>query len=66
LTILGIGPAFWALVGGMVVSAVLERPALVAAWRSGSQAKAPAQVPPDRAPMPNRAGDLALAQICRA
>jgi len=66
LTILGIGPAFWALVGGMVVSAMLERPALMAAWRTGSQARTASHMPPDRTSMSNPAGDLAQAQICPA
>jgi benzoate membrane transport protein len=32
LTILGIGAAFWALVGGLLVSLLLERPALRESW----------------------------------
>jgi predicted benzoate:H+ symporter BenE len=32
LTLLGIGAAFWALVGGVLVSILLERPALRQAW----------------------------------
>jgi benzoate membrane transport protein len=33
VTLLGIGSAFWALVGGLLVSLVLERPALQKAWQ---------------------------------
>jgi benzoate membrane transport protein len=32
LTILGIGAAFWALVGGLLISLLLERPALQKTW----------------------------------
>ena len=46
LTVLGIGPAFWALVGGMVASLMLERPALVAAWRVGKPSETPAKAQP--------------------
>ena len=34
LTILGIGSAFWALVGGVFVSLLLERQPLTRLWRS--------------------------------
>jgi benzoate membrane transport protein len=34
VTLLGIGAAFWALVGGLLVSFCLERPALRRAWQS--------------------------------
>jgi benzoate membrane transport protein len=34
LTILGVGSAFWALVGGMLVSLLLERRPLMRLWRS--------------------------------
>lgn len=34
VTLLGIGAAFWALVGGLAVSFFLERPALRKAWQS--------------------------------
>jgi benzoate membrane transport protein len=33
LSIMGIGSAFWALVGGILVSLALERPALLRTWR---------------------------------
>jgi predicted benzoate:H+ symporter BenE len=33
MSIAGIGPALWALVGGVVVSLLVERPALLDAWR---------------------------------
>jgi benzoate membrane transport protein len=35
VTLLGIGSAFWALVGGLLVSFLLERPALRQAWQAG-------------------------------
>jgi benzoate membrane transport protein len=35
LTLLGIGSAFWALVGGLVVSLLLERRALARSWLAG-------------------------------
>ena len=38
LTLFGIGSAFWAIVGGYVVAAVLERPALRASLRSAEAA----------------------------
>ena len=38
LTILGIGAALWALMGGLLVSLVLERPALLQSWTAAPQA----------------------------
>jgi benzoate membrane transport protein len=35
LTLLGVGSAFWALVGGLAVSLLLERPALARIWGAG-------------------------------
>jgi benzoate membrane transport protein len=34
VTLLGVGAAFWALIGGLLVSFVLERPALRRAWQT--------------------------------
>jgi predicted benzoate:H+ symporter BenE len=34
VTLLGVGAAFWALIGGMLVSLALERPALRRAWQA--------------------------------
>jgi benzoate membrane transport protein len=34
VTLLGIGAAFWALIGGLAVSFCLERPALRRAWQT--------------------------------
>ena len=34
VTLLGVGSAFWALIGGVVVSLALERPALRRAWQT--------------------------------
>jgi benzoate membrane transport protein len=35
VTLLSVGAAFWALIGGMLVSLALERPALRRAWQAG-------------------------------
>jgi benzoate membrane transport protein len=65
LTILGIGPAFWALVGGMLVSLVLERPALVAAWRMGGPPRQETTEPtPDRGPSPVQPQCMGMLQPC--
>jgi benzoate membrane transport protein len=65
LTILGIGPAFWALVGGVLVSLLLERPALIAAWRAGSQPRQEeAQVNPDPRAIPVRPQCAGMLQPC--
>jgi benzoate membrane transport protein len=65
LTILGIGPAFWALVGGMLVSLVLERPALVAAWRvSRPPRQEAAQPAPDPRQSPMQPQCMGMLQPC--
>ena len=64
LTVLGIGPAFWALVGGMAVSLMLERGALVAAWRAGSTFGTPARAKPVQVEPDSPCGPLVAQLTC--
>jgi benzoate membrane transport protein len=59
LTLLGVGSAFWALVGGLAVSLLLERRALARAWRAGDLSRANDHgVRPDTVNRPSMSTDL--------